>query len=66
MASLTFDGRAVWFHSVDSLDRVAMSFDYIEAMIAADGYLDPPPALAPFTFDFYDWEARQPELVRGS
>jgi nitrile hydratase accessory protein len=65
VASLTFDGRAVWFHSVDSPDRVAMIFDYIEAMIAADRYLHTPPALAPFTFNFYDWDARGPEPLRG-
>ena len=40
-------------------------FDYIESMIRADRFLPPPPELAVFTFDFYDWRVRprQPEAI---
>ena len=61
VASLTFDGRAVWFHSVTTAERVSLIFDYVESMIAADRFLDAPPSLAPYTFNFYDWESRSAE-----
>jgi nitrile hydratase accessory protein len=58
VASLVFDGRSVWFHSVNTPDVAVLIFDYIEAMIAADRYMPPPAALAPHVFNFYDWERR--------
>ena len=58
-ASLVFDGRAVWFHSINTPEQVSLIYDYIEAMISANQFLDPPPALAAFTFNFYDWDSRQ-------
>jgi len=61
VASLVFDGRSVWFHSVNTPDLVTLIFDYIDAMIAADSYLPPPPALTPYVFSFYDWERRTGE-----
>lgn len=62
VASLVFDGRSVWFHSVNTPEHVALIFDYVETMVGADRFLDVPPALAPFAFNFYDWESRQAEL----
>ncbi|MDW8426897.1 MAG: cobaltochelatase subunit CobN, partial [Meiothermus sp.] len=32
--------------------------DYIESMLQADRFLPPPPELAEYAFNFYDWEAR--------
>lgn len=58
VASLVFDGESVWFHSVNTPDIARLIFDYIDAMIAADGYLQPPPSLVPHVFKFYDWEQR--------
>ena len=58
VVSLVFDGRSVWFHSVSSEWQVGLIFDYIEAMLTADGYLPPPVDLSEYVFDFYDWEAR--------
>jgi nitrile hydratase accessory protein len=58
VASLVFDGRSVFFHSVNTPALVTAIFDYIDAMIAADGYLAPPPPLQPYVFSFYDWERR--------
>lgn len=66
VASLTFDGRAVWFHSVTTPEQVALIFDYVESMVAADGFLDVPPPLAPYTFNFYDWESRSAERGAAS
>jgi len=65
VASLIFDGRSVWFHSVNSPDLVKLIFDYIDAMIAADRYLPPPLALTPYVFTFYDWDRRTGESASG-
>jgi nitrile hydratase accessory protein len=59
VASLMFDGRALWFHSVDSPTQVRLIFDHIEMMLSADRFLPAPPELAVYTFNFYDWESRQ-------
>jgi nitrile hydratase accessory protein len=66
VASLTFDGRAVWFHSVTTAEKVSLIFDYVESMIAADRFLDAPASLAPYTFNFYDWESRSAERCASS
>ena len=60
VASLVFDGRSVWFHSVNTPWQVGLIYDYIESMIAADGFLTPPPELAEYVFNFYDWDFRAP------
>jgi cobaltochelatase CobN len=58
VASLVFDGRAVWFHSVNSAWQVRQIFDYIESMLAADRFLKPPAELSEFVFNYYDWDVR--------
>jgi nitrile hydratase accessory protein len=58
VVSLMFDGRSVWFHSVNAPDQVVLIFDYIDSMVLADRFLPPPPTLAPYAFNFYDWERR--------
>jgi nitrile hydratase accessory protein len=58
VASVVFDGRAVWFHSVNGSDEVRWIFDYVEMMLAADRYLEPPEHLSRLTFNFYDWNVR--------
>ena len=35
VASLVVDGRAVWFHSVNSAWQVRLIYDYIESMLVA-------------------------------
>ena len=62
VVSLVFDGQSVWFHSVNTPDVATLIFDYIDAMIAADGYLPPPPPLTQHAFSFYDWERRTPRF----
>jgi cobaltochelatase CobN len=58
VASLVFDGRATWFHSVNGAAEVRGIFDYVEMMLAADRFLSPPAQLSHLTFNFYDWDAR--------
>ncbi|BDP40079.1 cobaltochelatase subunit CobN [Deinococcus aetherius] len=57
VAHLVFDGHDVWFHSVNDAWLVRAIFDYIEAMLSADGYLPPPPELVEYTFNYYAWDA---------
>lgn len=61
VASLVFDGRAVWFHSVNSAWQVRLIYDYIESMLQADRFLQPPAELAEYVFNYYDWDARPQE-----
>jgi cobaltochelatase CobN len=74
VASLVFDGRSVWFHSVNSAWQVRQIFDYIESMLKADRFLKPPAELSEFVFNYYDWDVRksaapieepQPQLPTG-
>jgi len=58
VASLVFDGRSVWFHSVNSPWQVKQIFSYIDAMLDADRFLQPPEELLEYVFNFYDWDAR--------
>jgi nitrile hydratase accessory protein len=53
---LLFAGHEIWFHSVTGDEQIIAIFDYIEAMVRADRYLPPPPALAPQVFDVFDWK----------
>ena len=59
VASLVFDGRSVFFHSVNTPELVVLIFDYIDAMLAADRFMPPPSNLAPYAFEFYDWTVRR-------
>src|ERR1700744_2077253 len=63
VASLVFDGRSVWFHSVNSAWQVRQIFDYIDAMLQADRFLKPPAELTEFVFNYYDWDVRKPAMV---
>jgi cobaltochelatase CobN len=59
VACLVFDGRSVWFHSVNSSWQVRQIFDYIESMLKADRFLKPPAELSEFVFNYYDWDVRK-------
>jgi cobaltochelatase CobN len=69
---LFFDGRPVWFQSINTGPQIVALFDYIDRMLSADTYLAPPPELTEYVFDFYGWAAApvagaQPDLsVRTS
>lgn len=58
VASVVFDGRAVWFHSVNTPWHVRLIFDYVETMIRADRFVAPPSELTEYVFNYYDWDAR--------
>ncbi|WP_213805106.1 cobaltochelatase subunit CobN [Granulicella sp. dw_53] len=63
VASLVFDGKSVWFHSVNSPWQVRQIFDYIDSMLQADRFLKPPAELTEFVFNYYDWDVRLPILT---
>ncbi len=54
-AQVVFDGRPVWFQSINTEAQVREIYDYLDAMLAADGFLPPPPQLCEYVFDYYRW-----------
>ncbi|PLS80198.1 MAG: cobaltochelatase subunit CobN [Chloroflexi bacterium] len=56
VAMLLFDGRPIWFHSLNDQALIVALYDYVEAMIAADRHLPPPETLAPHVFNGFAWE----------
>jgi len=48
-----FRGRAAWFHSINSPADVGFLYDYVEQMLLAERYLDPPPELLGRLFERY-------------
>jgi cobaltochelatase CobN len=50
---IIFRGRLAWFHSINSPADVDSLYDYVEQMLLAESYLDPPPELAGRLFDRY-------------
>jgi len=56
VAMLLFDGRPIWFHSVNDEALIRAIYDYIEAMVEADRYLPPPAALTPHVFNGFAWQ----------
>jgi cobaltochelatase CobN len=50
---LLFRGRSAWFHSINSTEDVASLYGYVERMLLAESYLDPPPELACRLFERY-------------
>ncbi|MGQ0736608.1 MAG: (2Fe-2S) ferredoxin domain-containing protein [Acidobacteriota bacterium] len=58
VASLVFDRRAVWFHSVNTSWHVRLIYDYIETMVQADRFVAPPSELTEYVFNYYDWDVR--------
>ena len=59
VVTLLFDGRSTWFHSINSEWQVQAIFDYIDSMVAAEGYLTPPAELAEYVFQFYSWNGAE-------
>jgi len=52
---LVFDGRPIWFQSINGAPQVIRLYEYLDSMLAADRYLPPPPELQDFCFDYYLW-----------
>jgi cobaltochelatase CobN len=61
VALLIFDDHHVWFHSINDEARIVALYDYIDAMLAADAYLPPPPALAAYHFTSFTWDGHDGE-----
>jgi cobaltochelatase CobN len=66
VALLFFDGRPVWFQSVNGEAQIRAIFDYIDRMLAADGYLPPPPELTDYVFTYYAWAGSVADSLRES
>ncbi|GAB3728538.1 cobaltochelatase subunit CobN [Spirosoma lituiforme] len=65
VATLLFDGHSIWFHSINSDWQIIAIFDYIDSMIAADGYLPPPTELSEYVFQFYTWKGSETATQLG-
>ncbi|HEY1291705.1 MAG TPA: cobaltochelatase subunit CobN, partial [Chloroflexota bacterium] len=55
---LMFDGRTLYFQSLNSEPLIMALLDYVDDMLEADAYLPPPPALAELHFTAFRWEDR--------
>ncbi len=66
VVTLLFDGRSTWFHSINSEWQVLALFDYIDTLVAADGYLAPPAELAEYVFQFYSWNGGEGAAARAT
>ena len=53
MVLILFRGRSAWFHSINNPADVNLLYDYVERMLLAESYLDPPPELAERLFERY-------------
>ncbi|GEM_PF-203045 len=58
VALLLFDGRALWFHSLNSGALVYHLYDYIELLLDADGFVPPGAPLAALRFSASAWQER--------
>ena len=63
VASLVFDGKSIWFHSVNSEWHVRQIFEYIDSMLKADRFMQPPAELSEYAFNYYDWDVRLPSTA---
>ena len=50
---LLFRGRSLWLHSINDKEDVSSIYGYVEAMLRADEYLEPPPELRGRSFERY-------------
>ncbi len=55
VALVLFDGRRVWFQSINHESQILAIYDYLDRMLAADRYLPPTSELAELAFDYYAW-----------
>jgi len=58
VAMVIFDGRTLYFQSLNSEALVLALLDYVDSMLTADAYLPPPAALAELHFTGFRWEDR--------
>ena len=65
VVSLVFDSKSVWFHSVNNEWQVRQIFEYIDSMLKADRFIQPPSELSEYVFNYYDWDVRLPSSAEG-
>jgi len=65
VVSLVFDGNSIWFHSVNSAWQVRQIFEYVDSMLKADRFLQPPSELSEYVFNYYDWDVRLPSAAES-
>src|SRR5258708_522485 len=65
VVSLVFDGKSIWFHSVNSEWQVRQIFDYIDFMLKADRFMQPPAEVSEYVFNYYDWDVRLPSATQA-
>lgn len=63
VVSLVFDGKSIWFHSVNSEWQVRQIFEYVDSMLKADRFVQPPAELSEYVFNYYDWDVRLPSAA---
>ena len=61
---LLFDGRPIWFHSINTEAQVIAIYDYIDLMVTAGGYLPPTPPLADYVFEQYTWATVKDQVTQ--
>ncbi len=59
---LMFDGRPIWFQSVNTPELILAIYDYIDDMLAADRFVPPPHDLTEYVFDYYTWSHKDQPL----
>ena len=57
---IQFHGQSVWLHSINSPEDVTLIYTWVEQMLAAESYLDPPGALAN-GISSVTWSTAQPD-----
>jgi cobaltochelatase CobN len=60
---ILFRGHSVWLHSINSPEDVDLIYGYVERMLLAESYCDPPSRLAARRFDRYVAEAEPASLA---
>jgi cobaltochelatase CobN len=50
---ILFRGRSLWLHSINDAADVDSIYGYVEEMLRAEQYLDPPPDLQRRSFERY-------------
>ena len=56
VAMLLLEGHTTFFHSMNQEWQVLALWDYIDAQVAVNRYLPPPPELAEYAFNAFSWE----------
>src|SRR3954465_14085605 len=59
VSMLVLDGRPYWFHSLNDDALIVALYDYIEALLAAEHHVAPPPLLAPHLFNGFAWDGAE-------